>query len=365
MDVLQFRWRRQLYSNTPDFIIPQFYERYDRFQPVETAGAAFDTDRRRVFIGAAVGGFYCLDAGTGKTVWRRDFDDPIGSTPVYDSARSRVYVGADDGFLHAFHSRSGRRIWTVDTGAELRRNIWMVADTLFAVNADNTVVAVDPQGGEIVWRYRRSPVEGFSSVSYADLNLVDGTIYAGFSDGILAAIDAGTGQEKWTADLAAEVVASAGGEDVLLVDVDATPVVAGNRVIAATLTGGVQAVDAASGSLLWTRPDLDMVTGLAFVNGEVQAVRAGDRGLVSLSVETGETLLESRFGLGLKFDPVVYDDLLLIPDTEAGLYMVSAGTGRVLNLLDVNGGFFARPTIHAGYLLIMGNWTTLFSFAIN
>ena len=363
--VLSLRWKKQLYSNMPDFKIPGFYEKYDRFAPVETSSAAYDSDLKRLFIGAGVGGFYCIDAIHGVTVWRYNLDDPAGATPYYDQARKRVYFGADDGYVYALNARSGRFLWSTDTGAELHRSIMMVDDTLYMINADNTVLAVDPEEGEIIWRYHKPPVEGFSSVGYADLNYSKNMIYAGFSDGLLVALDMGTGTELWSADLAAEAVASAKNDDVMLVDIDATPVVIDNAVVAASLAGGIRAFNKETGTVLWTRPGLTGVTGMAQANNNVYAVRSGSAGMISLNSVNGNTIFESHFGAGLKADPVLYDDLLLISDSEAGLYMVSTGTGQVLNRLDMDGGFFARPSQYAGYMHIMGNWTTLFSFAIN
>ncbi|MBN2803186.1 MAG: PQQ-binding-like beta-propeller repeat protein [Deltaproteobacteria bacterium] len=364
-EVVRLRWKKQLYSNISDFKIPGFYEKYDRFDPLETSSAAFDTDEKRIFIGAAVGGFYCIDIITGATIWRYDLDDPAGATPYYDSARKRVYFGADDGFLYALNSRSGRLIWSTDTGAELKRSIHMVDDSIYIQNADNTVMAIDPEQGEIIWRYRRPPVEGFSSSGYADLSFAGNKMYAGFADGFLVALDAGTGSEAWTADLAKEAMAIKRGDDVMLVDVDATPAVSQNTVIAASLAGGIYAFDKDSGTVLWTRPQLTGVSGMTIFDSNVIAVRSGKAGLISLDVKTGNTMVEAHFGLGIKSDPVVYDDLLLVSDTEGGLYFVSGGTGEILNRLDMDGGFFARPSEFAGYLIIMGNWTTLFSFAIN
>lgn len=365
IQVLRFRWKRELFSNIPDFNVPEFYEEHDRFAPVENGTPAFDTDERKVFVGASIGGFYCLEVSNGKTVWRYDLDDAVGSTPYYDSTRKSVFFGADDGNVYRLHSRSGRLIWKTNTGAEVRRTIHMQDDTLFVVNADNTLLAVDPEGGEIVWRYHREPVEGFSSVGYSDVKLAGNQAFIGFSDGYVVSLELGTGVVNWEADLAAEVVADAKVDDVMLVDVDATPVVANNTVVASSLAGGTYGLDAKTGNVRWVRSNLNMVTGAAYANDEVYLVRSGKLGIEAINPQNGQSAMTVEFGAGLKSDPVVYDDLLLISDSEAGLYMISGGTGRVLDLLDMHGGFFARPVEYAGYMLIMGNWSTLLSFAIN
>jgi outer membrane protein assembly factor BamB len=363
-EVLRLRWIKRLAPELPNFMVPEMVEEHDRFNPVEMGSAGFDTDKRRVFVGAAVGGLYCLDIRDGETVWRFGVDDPVGSTPVYDSSRAWVFFGADDGVLYSLHARSGRKIWSVETGSEIRRPVVLRDDTLYVSNADNTILAFDAENGEIIWRYRRAPLEGFSASGYADITVEGPMIISGFADGMLVALDAVTGAMIWETDLAAEVVAATEEGALNLVDADATPVVIGNVVVAASVAGGMYGVDLESGNILWTRPDIHRVTGLAAANGFAYAARAGI-GLTAVDPMTGRVDWSSRFGLGVLLDPLVYDDVLVVSDTVAGLYVISTADGRVMQRFDQREGHFARPSTHAGYLLIMGNRGTLYAMSIN
>lgn len=363
VQVLRLRWIKSLGPALPNFAIPEMVEEHDRFNPVETGGAAFDTDKRRVFVGVAVGGLYCLDVRDGETVWRFGVDDPVGSTPLYDPLRKRVYFGADDGLLYAVHARSGRRLWATDTGAEIQRTILMRDDTLYFANADNTIYAVDPDAGEVVWRYRKPPVEGFSAAGYADIAHTGSTVVAAFADGTLAALDTVTGAELWSADLAGEVVAATGEGQINLVDADATPAVLGDTVAAASVSGGLWGLDARTGNVLWTRPDLVGVTGLAAANGMFYAAVAGGGGLVALS-KSGQTLWNAGFGSGVLRDPVLYEDLFLVSDSEQGLFVVSTSDGKVLQRLAPRDGFFSAPVEHGGYLFLIGNRSNVYAMSI-
>ena len=90
VEVLRLRWVKKVGPPLPNFHIPEMVEEHDRFNPVEFGAAGFDTDKRRAFIGAAVGGLYCLDLRDGSTVWRFSLDHPVGSTPLYDADRKWV-----------------------------------------------------------------------------------------------------------------------------------------------------------------------------------------------------------------------------------------------------------------------------------
>lgn len=364
VEVLRLRWVKRFGPPLPNFFVPEMVEEHDRFNPVETSAAGFDSDMHRAFIGAAVGGLYCLDLRDGATVWRYSLDHAVGSTPLYDADRKRVYFGADDGKLYALHARSGRLIWETETGAEIRRGLRMVDDTLYVANADNTVLAIDPQGGEQIWRHRRQPIEGFSAAGYADIAIHAGKVLAAFSDGMFVALDAISGAVLWSNDLASEVVAATREGAVNLTDADATPVIVGRVAAAASVAGGLYGVDVESGNVLWTRPDLDRITGLAVANDLVYAARAGF-GLTAVDPRTGRAVWSRQFGLGVLQDPLVVEDVLLIADSEAGLFVVASGTGEVLQRVDQQEGFFARPSGSGGYLLILGNRGTLYAMTIN
>ncbi len=361
--VLRMRWVKPLYPSLPNFFIPELVEEHDRFDPVETSSAGYDTDRRRAFVGSSTGGLYCLSLDRGQTIWRFNLDDPVGSAPIYDKGRKYVFFGADDGLFYALHARSGRKIWTTDTGAEIRRQSILFDDTLYVINADNTVFAMDPNNGEVIWQYRRPPVEGFLSSGHAGITIHNGHILTGFGDGFVAAIDAVAGQLVWSHDLASEVSNSIKDERVTLVDSDATPVVAKDILVAASVAGGLQGLEVDTGTVRWTRPEITGVTGLAEDNGMIFAARSS-YGLTAIDPADGRVIWSKQFPTGVLQDPVVHDNLLLISDSEFGLYVISAFNGELLQRVDQREGFFAQPSIKNGYMLVLGNNGTLYAMSV-
>jgi len=115
---------------------------------------------------------------------------------------------------------------------------------------------------------------------------------------------------------------------------------------------------------VWTRPDLVGITGLAAANDMFYAAFAGGKGLCAISVERGETAWCSPFGAGVLRDPVLYEDVFLISDSEAGLFVVATSTGKVLQKIYPHDGFFSRPVEHGGYLIVMGNRSTVYALTI-
>ena len=363
IQVLSLRWVKRLYPSLPNFLVPTLAEEHDRFNPVETSSAGFDLELKRVFIGTSLGDLYCLDWFRGETVWRFNIQDSVGSTPLYDPSRKTVFFGADNGKYYAVHARSGRLLWTTDTGSEIRRSTLLYKNTLYVVNASNTVLALDPDSGEVLWQYRRPLLEGFSSSGHAGLARYNNQLITGFSDGYVVAIDALTGMVRWEHDLASEITAMSANGEVRLLDADATPAVSGEVVVVASVTGGLQGLEADSGTVLWTHPDITGVTGLAASNGMVYASRT-NFGLTAVDPTDGRVIWSQKFRTGVLQDPVTYNDVLLVADSIFGFYVVSAATGELLQRVDQREGFFARPSVGGGYMLIIGNYGTLYAMSI-
>jgi outer membrane protein assembly factor BamB len=363
IQVLSLQWVKRLYPSLPNFLVPSLAEENDRFNPVETSSAGFDLELERVFIGTSQGDLYCLDWFRGDTIWRFTIKDPVGSKPLHDPTRKTVFFGADDGKYYALHSRSGRLLWATDTGAEIRRSTLAYKGTLYIINAANTVLALDPDSGEVLWQYRRPLLEGFSSAGHAGLARYGDYLITGFSDGYVVAINALTGSVAWEHDLAAEIMTVSPDGELRLVDADATPVVSGDILVAASVTGGLQGLEADSGTVLWTRPDISGVTGLAESNGLIYTART-NFGLTALNPNDGSIVWSEKFRTGVLQDPLPYNDVLLVSDSIFGFYVVSATTGKLMQRVDQREGFFARPSVGGGYMLIMGNFGTLYAMSI-
>ena len=93
-----------------------------------------------------------------------------------------------------------------------------------------------------------------------------GKVYAGFSDGTVTAFDVATGAERWQpVDLSAEAEQTL-GEVPQYLDVDTTPVAdvidAGAVVYVGSYAGGVFALDAESGTQIWSNPGVAGVSEL-------------------------------------------------------------------------------------------------------
>jgi hypothetical protein len=224
-------------------------------------------------------------------VWR---DSTVSNfaRPAVDA--NAVYFLNTANVLTALSKSNASLLWRVSpfTGpsdGSVSPGMMMVGGKLI-VNS-NGLIAVDPLGGAVRWRF--VPSVGLNP-GYT-MPVSDGaTIYTGSKSGHLYAVNAADGSERWAVQVAA------GSSGVIVVDpVLADGVVyAGISILAGTnfrsSVGGAVAVDASTGTLLWKREfPLEVVdratasySGVA-VAGSALVVPSGDGTVYGLDRASG------------------------------------------------------------------------------
>jgi outer membrane protein assembly factor BamB len=93
-----------------------------------------------LYVAAAAGRLYALDATRGRTRWEYALGATSYSSPVV--AGPAVYLGAEDGSVHAVDRETGARLWTTTVGGSIATRPVVAGDTLYAASADGTLYAI-------------------------------------------------------------------------------------------------------------------------------------------------------------------------------------------------------------------------------
>jgi outer membrane protein assembly factor BamB len=175
---------------------------------------------------------------------------------------------------------------------------------LYAIGSDGTIAAFDAGSGHTLWSKHLGKRHGWilhhgkNSVRFAGGPVVDGNLLvAGTSEGVVEAFDAGSGTERWHAEVSSEVIAP--------------PAIADGIVVVRTNDGRLYGFDANDGSRKWvydrsTVPALSLrgngtpriVEGVVYAgedNGKVIALRLADGNLLweqTLSPGEGRSEIE-------------------------------------------------------------------------
>ncbi len=323
------RWSRQLTDR-----------RAARYLPVELSSAAFDGKRRRVYIGTTEGNFFGFRLD-GRRVFFYDAGAQIESQPAVAPKSGEVYFASVDGAVHALLP-DGTRKWRTKLIGAIRTQPIVTDDAIYVVTESDVVTALARKDGSILWSYDKEPVEEITIAGHAGMLLADGRLYAGFTDGAVAALDPTDGRLYWELETSIDVELRPGDVPQFL-DVDTTPVLLRGTLYVASFTAGLYALNPINGTVEWRDPTLRGVTGLAPA-GRMLVLASAFRGVLLLDLRTRRIRWEKAPERGAPTAPVVTrTGTVIYGETQGSLLALSLSDGREVARAEGGAGFSAMP----------------------
>lgn len=268
-------------------------------QPV-VAGPLLGADR--VLLASGEGTLHAFAAEDGALRWRARCGAPLGAESV--AARDPLAICAGGGRLAALDLATGGLLFEQDLPRSSQAVVALAEDLLVVAQGD-TLHGVAPQGGATRFRATPWPGRALSSLRVeGGVVLATSALRAGGEGGSVgaggvAALDAATGALLWRRELDAPVeVAPERGEDLLFV-------------LAASNPPQVFALERASGATRWSGP------------GETAPIAQGDAALDAL----GATLRARDLASGApRWEKVGFEAPWSVPPTRLGdLVLVAFG----------------------------------------
>jgi len=187
-----------------------------------------------VYVGCNDGELLALDADGGSVRWEVTLAEPIYSDLAYSNTADAVVVSTKGGGVHAHSAESGRELWSQSFGVAVGSSSPVIDDNRGLVYfAADELMAISVGSGSSAWGtsfYRANA--GSSPAFDGDRVYVgggDGTVYAvSRPDGMLATA-ADWEFQTWDVSIAGDLT------------------VAGDRLVASSLDGGLYVLDTASG----------------------------------------------------------------------------------------------------------------------
>lgn len=333
----------------------------DAYVPVEQATPAVDPVHDRLYVGSTTGTLWAM-RGNGRRLYRYEAGSSLEAGPTLDRERNELYVVSEDGVVHALSARTGALRWKSDSAAgATRKPVVLVKDALYVASDTDQVVALARDNGEVLWRYRREPTDGYHVSGHAGLTLDGNRLYAAFSDGMIVALDGADGRVIWERDTALDFPPGEVGRGQRFVDVDTTPVRIGDVLYAASFSGGLYGLDPTSGSVASIRPEW---TGInAIVPAENDLILATAEGAITrVEPTTGVVRWSVRASRGTPSNPILADDVLYLSETLGGFVARSVSSGVELSRIESGHGFTAAPAIVERRGVVISNGGTLYAF---
>lgn len=342
-------------------------------EPYERGQVEIDPEHGRVFVGSSDRGLYALRADDGQKLWRFETLGFVQSSPLYDGREDVLYFGSNDGALYKVNAANGQLLWRFMTNAEVSQRPVLAEGSLYATNANDTVLAIDPTSGKLLWQQHHTPAAGMEIAGHSGVTVFHGKVYAGFSDGTVAAYDAKSGAERWQpVDLGAEAEQTLGQVPDQL-DVDSTPIAdmlpAGAVIYASNYGAGVYALDAETGTQIWSNPGIFGVTDVTLFDQPAHRRRdggteperrvllaaSGTTGLWGLDPQTGSELWRRSLPATAVSRPVVVSGALLISASRLGLFLLNPMGGEIIDGIHLADGSSMTPAAYGSRAFVMTN----------
>lgn len=161
----------------------------------------------RLYVTSGYGQLVALQAATGDVLWTKRFDAPVTAPPTVRG--SRVYAIATDSTAWALDAATGKVLWQRTGAPSAAGMVGGAAPAatermVFLPFPSGEVAGLMPANGVELWRSQVAGRRlgrahaGVSDIS-GDPVVVGGTVYVGNRSGRVVALDADTGEQRWSA----------------------------------------------------------------------------------------------------------------------------------------------------------------------
>ncbi len=308
---------------------------------------------KQLFIAHPRGRVRALDAECGCRQWNVETDEAL--TGAVGSGDGYLLLGTRKGELLALSSNDGSILWRSELSSEVMAAPQISQGVIVARTNDGKMFGLNAQSGERLWVYETT-VPSLSLRGVGAPLIVGDKVFAGFSNGKVAALTVSNGKLLWE-----KVVALAKGRSELerLVDVDAELAYGDGILYAVAFQGRLIALDVVTGRIIWAR---EFSSHRGIVLDERQLFISDDDGQVmALDRGTGATLWRQDKLMRRDISsPVIHDGKIVVGDFAGYLHWLSTEDGRFVMRRRVDDvALTVRPLVIHGILYSVSHLGTI------
>jgi len=244
-----------------------------------------------------------LDRTSGAIVWRRRFEENLGSGPLVDYDRVFFATQTDNGQVIALDLRTGKRLWSARLG-DVAAPIAILDAQLYAGTVGGWMTALSTAGGRRLWRTQLT-----GAVRAAPVALAGGVIVATAADSLYL-LDGATGAVRARRSTAGAILAA--------------PALADSVLVFGTTGGRLEACDTATLATRWSLAVGSEVIGAVAVQRDTAYAVTLDGTLWWVPLDAPDHAVKVALGIVTRGGPTPVAGGVLITGVGGELALVDA-----------------------------------------
>ncbi len=325
----------------------------------------------RVYAVDADGMTTAVDAAGGERVWQfypedvEEVDRLAGGAAAYEGGR--LFVATGNGMVYGLDAATGSELWRRQIRAPIRSAPTVAGGRVLVPTADGQLFALDTGDGELIWQHA-GLFEQTGLLGGASPAVASGIVIAAYASGEVVALSLANGQQLWSDSVLRPRRTLAIGT---IADIVGDPVISGNRVFVAGMSGEMAAFDLQRGSRDWTAEVTSIQTPwvagnfIFLLTERSEVVCMVDQGGYVRWVSALPSLVdpeEPDAGQIRWVGPVLVSERLLLASSEGAVVTMSPFTGEVLASVEVGGPVSLPPAVAGGTVYFLTDGAQLVAF---
>jgi len=274
---------------------------------------------------------FAISGASGKLLWSYATQGAVGIPPTVSA--TQLFVASDIGnthFLRAIDTHTGFLIWqyTRDQPPECMCSQASILSggLLFAQSDGHSLYAFAPSGSapsKRLWQFAGDGAALSSPV------VADGLVLFGSGDHNLYALDAKTGQVRWT-----------GSSGYIFT---AAPLVAGGVAVIGDQGGNIDGFDLHTGKQLWSDSASAAIDNAAVAANGTAYLVSEDHNVYAITISNGNQPWTYTMDDYSEFSPVLAGKSLIVANRAGEILALDAGSGKLLWQSALGGVPFSAP----------------------
>jgi len=280
------------------------------------------------------------DLKTGDLVWEAETEVPFSGGPGMGAGTA--ILGSSNAEVLALNSIDGKTLWKSTVSSEVLA-VPVVANGIVVVRTtDGSVIALDEKTGAKLWSYEVS-VPALSLRGTGAPIIVGDNVIDGYDNGKLMALRLADGKYAWETSIS---IPKGRSEVERLVDLDVDPIEAAGVLYVASYHGGVSAISAVDGDVLWRNETISSHTGLSN-DWRYLYLSDSESHVWQLDQRSGSSLWKQKDLHQRRLSPpAAYENYVVVGDFEGYIHWLSTIDGRQLARVQVaESAIDAKPVV--------------------